>query len=631
MSLFDDLGILTDFLDYRKSTGDVFKDIARCAPSLSDKKLIAHPDGAHLVGPKTTNEAGMVDYFKNLWGEMSVAVSTWNSRLEDDQPAVPTPNYELYDHQTTYIPGSRQKADIVFYQPSGECDGFKSIHTILEAKIDSFPGIELPELERGQIADYALSVWETQPMRTFVPVFFLHGRNLSLFVFARNGIVRADIGVICHDKQSSYTSLISDTKAARLSSCLQCLWFMLSLPPEKFGLICGTSSLDSFLVFEKEPSNPVLVTSATWNSMGGTFFVEKPVCTKARMVGRLAFVAKVKYGPDRKVAVLKLTWTPAKRLSEAAVYDLLHEAGVPNIPAIYESGILKKDFFGYRFEYIIMEDCGDDIMEFGKKSYARGRTSKAAGLAAKHVSQVISSLVHAQAVGLFHRDISSGNIAINSQRNATVIDWGYAKLVATDSDEVTERNEAILRKWELDPELILQSEPNSDMLTGTLIYISLQMLVSDTERGLIHDVESLFYVMLHVLSDLNGERPRGFRVFDSTDFAWARVGYLSDPNYFYESFGVELNGVDEKLRTVLDAMYKFLFMQSDRYIGGKLLYVKNFQRELSREHAEKFMDTDALQMILPDHEDAATDEPMVLEKRKMSDAEEDSHNKRACV
>ncbi|KAJ2547261.1 hypothetical protein EV175_005293, partial [Coemansia sp. RSA 1933] len=152
------MGILTDFLDYRKSTGDVFKDIAGHAPSLCDKRLIAHADGAHLVGPKTTNEAGLVDYFKHLWVEMTKAANALNSSLEGDQPAVPTPNCKLVDHQNKYIPGSRQKADIVFYQPSGECDGFKSIHTVLEAKIDSFPGIELPELERGQIADYALSV-----------------------------------------------------------------------------------------------------------------------------------------------------------------------------------------------------------------------------------------------------------------------------------------------------------------------------------------------------------------------------------------------------------------------------------------------------------------------------------------
>ncbi|KAJ2558738.1 hypothetical protein EV175_000654 [Coemansia sp. RSA 1933] len=628
-SLLKYLGVLSEFTNSRQCTSDAFAHIAGHVPSLGDKRLAAHPHGGTLVGPKSSNEAGLVDYFKNLWAEMTAAAIAWNSRLAVDQPAIPMPHCELFDHQNTYIPASRQKADIVFYQHEGQ-EGFQSIHTILEAKIESFPGGELPELERGQIADYALSVWEAQPMRTFVPIFYLHGRNLSLFVFTRNGIVRVDLGAICHNKQPSSASIVSDTKIASLCNTMRDLWFLLTLPPEKFGHLCDTPKYDKYLVFEKEPSNPVLATKMTWNSKEGTFVARMPDCTKTRIIGRLAFVAKVQYGPDDKAAVLKLTWTPAKRLSEAAVYDLLHEGGVPNIPAIYESGILKKDFFGYRLEYIITEDCGNDIIEFGRKSYARGRTSEAAGLAAKHVSQVTSSLVHAQAVGLFHRDISSGNIAINSEDNAIVIDWGYAKLVATDSDEVMERNKAILRKWELDLKLILRSEPNTDMLTGTLIYISLQMLVSDMERGLIHDVESLFYVMLHVLSDLNGERPRGFRVFDSTDFAWARVGYLSDPNYFYESFGVEINGVDEKLRTVLDAMYKFLFMQSDRYIGGKLLYVKNFQRELSREHAEKFMDTDALQMILPDHDDAATDESMILEKRK-SGAEEDSHNKRACV
>ncbi|KAJ1771404.1 hypothetical protein IW138_003623 [Coemansia sp. RSA 986] len=346
------------------------------------------------------------------------------------------------------------------------------------------------------------------------------------------------------------------------------------------------------------------------------------------------------YGKGKTAAIIKLTWTPIGRLTEGAVYEILTKANVPNTPKVLDSGILKKDVFGYRFEYIIMEDCGDTIMNFGQARYENGQASKASGLVSKHIAQVSSCLIHAQAAGVFHRDISSGNIAISSQGNASVIDWGYAKVVKPDNAGVMKRNEAALRKWHLDPELIIQMEANYDMLTGTPQYISIQMLVSDKERGLIHDLESLFYVILHVLSNRTEEEPRGFKCFDSHDFAWARVGYLSERGHFYDSFGVEIGGVNKALRRVLDAMYCFLFTKDGRYIGGKLLYKKNFRRELCREYAKRFVDQVALQLMLPESNDDTTTvteagRKSSLPKRKQSDKDnvdkENLQNKRLCV
>ncbi|KAJ2661353.1 ubiquinol--cytochrome-c reductase catalytic subunit rip1, partial [Coemansia sp. RSA 1285] len=111
------------------------------------------------------------------------------------------------------------------------------------------------------------------------------------------------------------------------------------------------------------------------------------------------------------------------------------------------------------------------------------------------------------------------------------------------------------------------------------------------KRGLIHDLESLFYVVLHALSDAASGTPPGFRLFDSHSLAAARIGFLTEREYFYKSFGVS---VHERLRNVLDAMYCFLFTKSGQYIGGKLLYVEDFERDICKEHAEKFMDSDTL-------------------------------------
>ncbi|KAJ2752095.1 hypothetical protein H4S06_004002, partial [Coemansia sp. BCRC 34490] len=267
----------------------------------------------------------------------------------------------------------------------------------------------------------------------------------------------------------------------------------------------------------------------------------------------------------------------------------------PHIPMVYDSGILKKDVFGYRFEYIVMEDCGRELFDFGQKYYKHGRSSELCHVVSKHIAQVSSCLVRAQAAGLLHRDISSGNIAVNVSKHASVIDWGYAKVFRSNEPGAWERTERILQKWHLDPANTVEAEAYHDNMTGTPHYMSVQILLGNPKRGLIHDLESLFYVVLHALSDTASGTPPGFRLFDSHSLAAARIGFLTEREYFYKSFGVS---VHERLRNVLDAMYCFLFTKNGQYIGGKLLYVEDFERDICKEHAEKFMDSDTLSLMM---------------------------------
>ncbi|KAJ2665613.1 hypothetical protein IWW48_000064 [Coemansia sp. RSA 1200] len=591
--LIESLEVSKEYLEFLDSSLDVFDGIAEHVPSLINNKLVAQPSGKALVNSKLSGESALMDYFLRLWKNMVSAIVHYNSCAPDKSTTkLPTFDYVLADHQNSFIPGSRKKADGVFYY-HGSSAGFESVHTVIEAKIDGFPDAVLPELELGQISDYALSIWEKQPLRTFVPVFFLHGCNISLFMFTRDGCVRTNLGKICYSSTFADISEITTTATKDLCRTLQVLWFLLTLPSDKFGQCCRIPISMMRLGFKKQHGDNVLVTAAALDSLNGIRFKSEPMCTKARLIGRLAFIVQTVY--DEKKAVVKFSWTPANRLSEGAAYDILHGANVPHIPMVYDSGILKKDVFGYRLEYIVMEDCGHELFDFGQKYYKHGRSSELCHVVSKHIAQVSSCLVRAQAAGLLHRDISSGNIAVNASKHASVIDWGYAKVFRSSEPGAWERTERILQKWHLDPVNTVEAEAYHDNMTGTPHYMSVQILLNNPKRGLIHDLESLFYVVLHALSDTASGTPPGFRLFDSHSLAAARIGFLTERDHFYKPFGVS---VHERLRNVLDAMYCFLFTRNGQYIGGKLLYVEDFERDICKEHAEKFIDSDTLSLMM---------------------------------
>ncbi|KAJ1811953.1 hypothetical protein LPJ75_003897, partial [Coemansia sp. RSA 2598] len=149
---------------------------------------------------------------------------------------------------------------------------------------------------------------------------------------------------------------------------------------------------------------------------------------------------------NRREAVLKLAWSPTKRTPEGAVYDLLHKHKVKHVPAVFDRGLLLEDLNGYRLEYLVLENCGQNI-----DTYLRGLpTNEDHGPVVRVlVEQVMECLVLARSIGILHRDISSGNIAVRNS-TATVIDWGYAKIVDYGVDGASD----IAASWNFDPKNI---------------------------------------------------------------------------------------------------------------------------------------------------------------------------------
>ncbi|KAJ2297195.1 hypothetical protein IWW54_006821, partial [Coemansia sp. RSA 2705] len=79
--------------------------------------------------------------------------------------------------------GTSIKSDGIVYYGQHELPEFKSVHIALEAKVSQC-GVHVPAKHLGQMGDYALHIWNTQPTRTFVSVLYWHGPFLSLFIFA---------------------------------------------------------------------------------------------------------------------------------------------------------------------------------------------------------------------------------------------------------------------------------------------------------------------------------------------------------------------------------------------------------------------------------------------------------------
>ncbi|KAJ1718215.1 hypothetical protein LPJ53_006624, partial [Coemansia erecta] len=140
-----------------------------------------------------------------------------------------------------------------------------------------------------------------------------------------------------------------------------------------------------------------------------------------------------------KDAVLKLSWIPVNRQPEGVLYDLLSGEShkVDCIPTVFNSGILVPDFLGYRLEFILMEYCGKPLIDDYKGKGNTGSEEEHLLTCAENVIQKVTAcLLQARRAGVYHRDISAGNITLRGQ-DVFLIDWGYGKAIpdALDSSQ----------------------------------------------------------------------------------------------------------------------------------------------------------------------------------------------------
>ncbi|KAJ2829958.1 hypothetical protein IWW50_000558 [Coemansia erecta] len=64
---------------------------------------------------------------------------------------------------------------------------------------------------------------------------------------------------------------------------------------------------------------------------------------------------------DEQPVVLKLVWTPTYCYPEGAGYKVIEDDCAGLIPRVHRSGVLIPDSFGYRLEFLVIENCGITI------------------------------------------------------------------------------------------------------------------------------------------------------------------------------------------------------------------------------------------------------------------------------
>ncbi|KAJ2318265.1 hypothetical protein IWW52_002661, partial [Coemansia sp. RSA 2704] len=397
-------------------------------------------------------------------------------------------------------------------------------------------------------------MWTSQPTRLFAPVIYLHGGRLTLFTFARGACYRSELGQFCHSK--------SDPKyedIGRVRDTLFYLFFILSLPPHKFGHFCDVGSVREScvvrLIHRRDLNggiDSVLADAVIDDSTDSLSYeldanshIKRPVNPR----GRLAHVFRVNH--EGKPAVLKLSWTPTDRMPESAVYDALRAAGIENTPTMVDSGIIVEDLFGYRVEYLVTEDAGVSLSDYLQARKTNGN-DWVCDFAKSAMLEVVRCLAQAWAAGILHRDVSSGNVMVKDGR-ATLIDWGYAKLV----DDGPANTDALAAKWGYAKHVVNAAEEAHDPVTGTVLFMSIPVLVGSTNRSVIDDVESMLYVVLDAVSSTfnraNDVVPVALDFKDSRSLAYVRGCCFTEKQLFKQQFGVDR--CNEQLERALDEIF----------------------------------------------------------------------------
>ncbi|PIA12462.1 hypothetical protein COEREDRAFT_12822 [Coemansia reversa NRRL 1564] len=371
------------------------------------------------------------------------------------------------------------------------------------------------------------------------------------------------------------------------------LWFILTLPTEKFGHMCHVGKHLSGMTILSDHNSTHANIRAGSSSDHNFISFEDRIQKTVHIFGRLAYLYRSSY--HGKSVVAKISWSPVDRLPECAMYEALQAAGIPGVPNVIDHGFIRDNLFGYRVELLLLEDCGVPIdTYFAKPKRSANSRSEHEQELAEYTKQVATTLVHAYDNGILHRDISYGNITIKNKR-AYVIDWGYAKFLPWACTDV------LAQRWGFAGANVAQKENEHDSLTGTPLFMSVQILLGATQRGIMHDLESLFMVVLHSLASINGLVPDsddpkyGWKFLGSEMTATLRLGCLCCAEKYLQKFGCGDCG--QSIKSVTDSMYRLLFIEDGIFLGGKLINNANYKRRFDVAAAAGFMDIDASRML----------------------------------
>ncbi|KAJ2497142.1 hypothetical protein GGH96_005330 [Coemansia sp. RSA 1972] len=307
--------------------------------------------------------------------------------------------------------------------------------------------------------------------------------------------------------------------------------------------------------------------------------IEQPVNSRGRMAH------KFRVEKNGKQAIIKLSWSPVDQLPESAVYDALKAANIPNIPSIIDSGIIIEKSFGYRVEYLIIEDYGEPLTKY-LRTFSSNDANRPSNVAARVMHRVVECIYGAWNAGILHRNITADSVVVKGGQ-ARIIDWGHAKFVKDDPVDV----DTLAAKWLFDKNKVAGDDGSNDPITGTLYYTSIPVLIGATQQSIANDVESVLYVVIDALSKLNTNPPNfgmvRAKLYCSTSLAIMR-GCCMGHDHYMKAFGVA--ECSELFSWLADTFREYLFVRYGEHIGYEMAINPEFVRTVEIEQLERILE-----------------------------------------
>ncbi|KAJ1675082.1 hypothetical protein EV182_001973, partial [Spiromyces aspiralis] len=480
------------------------------------------------------------------------------------RPKDPTPKsprrYRLYDTHKNPPEGTRLKPDALV-----STDIEKRLDTaelVVEFKQNEDGGDVTTKGTRsiyGQLGIYARRVWARQPMRRFVPVFLVHGLRVTLFLFTRSRVHRAKIGSALAGDESNET-------------VVRLLLFLLSSEKTNLGIILphdlGNTKAVSFSPLfpklfcqrlgveidrkarmrrrqqqqQQQPTSP----RPDNHPITSHFEIDNVVrLSQPDLFGRIAFLARgtlVYSDGERTNAVLKFVRREAVRQAEGEAYGVLHRKEVPHVPKLLLSGYADEWGSGV-LECLVVANAGQSLREYRAGDVDARRDPKLL----ERVSTVVTQcLWDASKAGIYHRDISIGNICVDEDGSVRVIDWGCARV---EPETLEAYRKWLTGKFPSDTSLaslpaakeVAGNEEEHDPFTGTPHFLSARVLLRRKYRSVVDDIESILYVLIFFVArdrDACKNAPMWENNLPARQLAINKAALFTCIDYFYKWTGL---------------------------------------------------------------------------------------------
>ncbi|KAJ1675444.1 hypothetical protein EV182_001256 [Spiromyces aspiralis] len=407
----------------------------------------------------------------------------------------------------------------------------------------------------GQLGVCARRVWARQPMRRFVPVFLVHGMWVTLFLFTRSTVHRADVG-----------SALAGGRANEI--VVRLLLFLLSSERTNLGIILphdlGDTQTVSFspsfpklfcqrlgveiddnAIIQQQQQQPTSPCSDN-HPITSHFEINNVVrLSRPDLFGRIAFLARgtLVYSDGKRTnAVLKFVRREAVRQAEGEAYGVLDWKEVPHVPKLLLSGYADEWGSGV-LECLVVADAGQPLREYRAGDVDARRDPKLL----ERVSTVVTQcLWDASKAGVYHRDISIGNICVDEDGTVRVIDWGCARV---EPETLQDYRDDLMGKFPSDPSLaslpaakkVAGNEEEHDPFTGTPHFLSARVLLRRKYRSVVDDIESILYVLIFFVAkdrDACKNAPMWENNLPARQLAINKAALFTCIDYFYKWAGL---------------------------------------------------------------------------------------------